>query len=212
MSRKILISGLSIIATLGIVGAATFAYFSDVASSTGNTFSSGTLNLQLDDVNETTPGESVSLSLSATDFQPGASTSGFISLHNGGTISIAEVEMAIDTSETADPGANSDLRDVLQLTVIVDDTTPDSTCTDGTDVTTTIDALVGNGGSPLTLKEFDDGGVDVYDAFLTGTGLIPTATRNVCFTVTFDSTAGDIYQGDAVSTDFTFTGNQDATQ
>src|SRR3990167_296600 len=73
-------------------------------------------------------------------------------------------------SLSADPDADSDMRNVLNLTVILDDTTPDTACSGGTDMTSTIDAQVGNGGSPLTLAEFDDG-TDVFDAFLTGTGL-----------------------------------------
>lgn len=211
MSRKILISGLSILASLGIVTAATYAYFSDTATSTANTFVSGTLNLLVDDIDDTAA-ETVDGSITAANFSPGATTSGFISLHNPGTLPIAEVELAADTTETADPGANSDLSTVLNLDVLVDDGTPDSACVGGTNVTSAIDTAVGNGSTPLTLSEFDNGGTDVYDALLTGTGLAVSATKNICFNVTFDLNAGDIYQGDAVSTLFTFTANQHVDQ
>ena len=211
MNRKILISGLSILSALGIMGAATFAYFSDVANSTGNTFSSGTLNLLVDDSNETTPAPAVTGSLTFDNAVPGDSVSGFISLHNGGSVPIAEVEMTADTSESADPGIDSFLGDVLNLTVMLDDETPDSACTGGTSETANIEAQVGNGSAPLTIAEFDNG-VDIYDAFLTGTGIASGATRNICFTVTFDPAALDIYQGDSVSTDFAFTANQNSTQ
>lgn len=209
MNRKIIISGLSIIASLTLAGGATFALFSATASSTGNTFASGTLNLLVDDTNELTPAPSVTGSLVVADFAPGASTTGFISLHNPGTLPIAEVELSADTSETADPGADSDLRNVLELTVNLDDlVTPDTACADGVNLTSTIDTAVGNGDGTLTLMEFDNG-TDVYDAL---PGLTAGQTRNVCFTVTFSSGAGNEYQGDAASTSFAFTANQLASQ
>jgi len=211
INKKIALSLLSIASALVIVGGATFAFFSANATSSDNTFASGTLNLFLDDANESAADNSVTTSISASDFAPGASTSGFISLHNPGTLPIAEVEMTMDTAETANPGADSDMRDVLNLTVLLDDTTPDSVCSGGTDLTSTIDTQVGNGFGPLTLAEFDDTS-DEFDAFLTGTGLASGATRNVCFTVAFDSGAGNIYQGDAVNTTITFTANQDSSQ
>jgi len=212
INKKIALSAMSILSALAIMGSATFAFFSSSATSSDNTFASGTLNLLVDDNNEITPAPSVTGSLSISNFAPGQSTSGFISLHNGGSIPIAEVELGADTTETADPGANSDMRNVLSLTVLVDDGTPDTSCAGGENVTGAIDLAVGNNSSPLTLAEFDDGGTDVYDALLTGTGLAAGTTRNVCFTVTFDSGATDIYQGDAVNTTFNFTANQDASQ
>ncbi|OGH04591.1 MAG: hypothetical protein A2W22_04985 [Candidatus Levybacteria bacterium RBG_16_35_11] len=212
MSRRIALSILSIVASLAIVGGATYAFFSATATSSSNTFASGTLTLNLDDVNESAVDNSVIGSISASNFAPGQSVNGFVSLDNpAGGIDIAEVEMTMDTSETADPGADSDLRDVLNLTVLLDDNTPDSLCSGGTDLTTTIDSQVGNNAAPLTLGEFDNG-TDEFDAFLTGVGLPDGTARNVCFTVTFDSGAGNIYQGDAVDTTITFTANQNVIQ
>jgi len=205
-------SAVSIVTALALAGGATFAFFSSSATSSSNTFSSGTLELFVNDGDEDPAVDNTVLaSITATDFAPGESVTGFVSLDNSGSIDIAEVEMTTDTSETADPDADSDMRNVLNLTVILDDTTPDTACSGGTDMTSTIDAQVGNGGSPLTLAEFDDG-TDVFDAFLTGTGLTAGAVRNVCFEIEFDSGAGNIYQGDAVDTTFTFTANQDASQ
>ena len=211
VNRKIFLSGMSILSALILMGAGAYAFFSSSATSSDNTFASGTLNLFLDDANESAADNSVTISISASNFAPGASTSGFISLHNPGTLPIAEVEMTMDTAETLDPSANSDMRDVLNLTVLLDDTTPDSACSGGTNLTSAIDTQVGNGSGQLTLAESDDG-TDQFDAFLTGTGLAASATRNVCFTVTFDSGASNIYQGDAVNTTITFTANQDVSQ
>lgn len=211
MNKKIFFSGASILSALVLMGAVTFAFFTSNATSNDNTFASGTLNLFLDDADESATDNSVTTSISASNFAPGASTSGFISLHNPGTLPIAEVEMTMDTAETADPVADSDMRNVLNLTILLDDTTPDSACSGGTDLTSTIDTQVGDGAGPLTLAEFDNG-TDEFDAFLTGTGLASSATRNVCFTLTFDSGAGNAYQGDAVNTTIAFTANQDISQ
>ena len=50
MNTKIALSGLSILATLALVGGATFAFFSDTETSTGNTLSAGEIDLKIDNV------------------------------------------------------------------------------------------------------------------------------------------------------------------
>lgn len=209
INRKIATSAISIVTALALMGGATFAFFNSTATSANNTFTSGTLDLFVDDDNESAVDNSVIGSISASNFAPGQTVNGFVSLHNPGSLAIAEIELTADTSETADPGADSDMRDVLNLTVLLDDTTtPDSACAGGTDLTTTIEGVVGDGDATLTLAEFDNG-TDDYDALQ---GLTAGQTRNVCFAVEFDSDAGNIYEGDAVNTTFTFTANQDASQ
>lgn len=48
MNTKIVLSGLSILASLAIMGAATFAFFSDSETSEDNVFTSGSLDLKVD--------------------------------------------------------------------------------------------------------------------------------------------------------------------
>lgn len=212
-NSRIALSVASILAAGALVAGATFAFFSDSASSNNNLFTSGTMDLKLDDIDETTPSATVSNSIStSTNFAPGESTSGFVSLHNSGTVDIAEVELGVDSSVTTNPDSTGDMSDVLNLTVIADDNTPDPVCSGGSDITTTIDSQVGNGVAPLALKEFDNGGVDIFDALFTGTGIAPGASKNICLTVTFDPNAGNQYQGDVVTTNFAFTANQNASQ
>lgn len=50
MNRRIALSGLSILAALGLIGGATFAFFNDVETSTGNVFQAGALDLKIDNV------------------------------------------------------------------------------------------------------------------------------------------------------------------
>ena len=68
--KKILIS-LSIIAVVAVlvIGGA-FAYFQDVETSTGNTFSAGTLDLQIRDQDESY-GDGVTATWKAEDVKPG---------------------------------------------------------------------------------------------------------------------------------------------
>lgn len=61
------------------VGAGTLAYFSDVETSSGNTFTAGTLDLSL---TENTP-----LPFNVTNTYPGDSGSGTVNLTNGGSLS-----------------------------------------------------------------------------------------------------------------------------
>ena len=46
--KKILIGLMTLVLVVGLVGAGAFAYFSDVETSEGNTFTAGTLDLQID--------------------------------------------------------------------------------------------------------------------------------------------------------------------
>ncbi|MBI2031175.1 MAG: hypothetical protein HYT08_01035 [Candidatus Levybacteria bacterium] len=58
INKKIALSLLSIVSALAIVGGATFAYFSDTANSTNNTFTAGTLDVEITDQNADTPFQS----------------------------------------------------------------------------------------------------------------------------------------------------------
>lgn len=48
MNKRIALSGMSILTALALIGGATFAFFSDVETSTGNTFTAGDLDLKID--------------------------------------------------------------------------------------------------------------------------------------------------------------------
>jgi len=208
INKKIALSLLSIVSALVIVGGATFAFFSSSATSESNLFGAGDLVLQLDDVNESTPVGTVTASIGASDFAPGADVDGFISLHNDGSIGIAEVEFGATVTETNDGGAASNLADVLLLKVEVDTNTgTNGVCDTPSDITAAMDLAVGNNDGTLRLSELDG---DVYDAITPG--LAPGVTRDLCINVEFESTAGDEYQNDAISVDFDFTGNQDSSQ
>jgi len=81
MTKRILISLAIIGAVSAIVVGATTAYFSDTETSTGNTFSAGTLDLQVNDQNPWT-----SVAFNVSDVKPGDSGSTTIHLKNVGTL------------------------------------------------------------------------------------------------------------------------------
>lgn len=210
INRRIATSGISILAAAAMMAAGTFAFFSDEATSTENTFGAGTMVLELDDSNEpfeAGPPNDVTATFDLDDMAPGDMDAQEISFHNEGSIDIAEIAMGL-TSSFIDPGDDgSDLRDVLNMEIVEGGTASEGSCTGGTPVTGAIDAIVGNGGSPLTMKEFTG---DTYDSL--AIALSPSSTGKVCIKITMDEEAGDIYQGDSADATFTFTAHQDVSQ
>ena len=208
INTKIVLNTLSIFAALTLVGAATYAYFSDVATSSNNSFGAGNLLLQLDN-NGVNYFEDVTATFAVTDFAPNESAAQEISLHNAGTVDIAEIAMGLTSSALDDASPDgSDLRDVLLMTIVPGGTATAANCTGGSDATTAIDTAVGNNNGTLTMTEFTG---DTYNALaipLTVGG----GNDKVCIKVTMDSTAGDNYQGDSANASFIFTAHQDASQ
>ena len=194
---------MSAVAATLLIGAGTYAYFSDIGTSSANIFTAGTLNLQLDDNNETSPVENVSVSFGAGTLSPGNSVGGFVSFHNGGSVDIAEIKMGANQTANNNLGSG-DLADVLDLTV---KTADNSTCTTGdVDHTSTIAAAIGNFSGPLTLTELNN---TDYDSL---PGVVVGADKYLCITFTMQTDAGDVYQGDSITEDFVFEAHQHASQ
>lgn len=195
-------SGFSILSALALMGGATFAFFSDQGTSTNNVFAAGNLDLKLDDSNEGVFVDNVTASLGGPGMAPGTFNTGFVSLHNNGSVAIAEVELGATQTLTSDNGTPSNLSDVLNLTV---KTGTNNICTAGDiDRTPAMTLALGNNSAPLTLTELVN---QDYDA-LPGLG----SDYFLCVTATMDSGASNAYQGDSVTIDFTFTANQDVSQ
>ncbi len=193
----------SILAAVGLLSGATFAFFTSSANSTANTFAVGSLDLDIDD-NDQSVTQNVTASIVGSGMVPGGTpTSGFISLHNSGTVNIAEVEMTTAIFESNDPGNDSNLGDVINLTVLSGD---DNTCaTNQIDHTGALATQFG-GTSPLTLSELNG---QTFDSF---SGITVGGDKYICMTAQMDAAAGNTYQGDAISVDFNFIANQDSSQ
>ncbi len=101
--KKILGLTVAALLVMALVGGGTWAYFSDVETSTGNTFAAGTLDLKL------TGGTQAIDSVTATwvtpaDWKPGETISGTLTLDNVGTIDMTKVQLTVTTVDTG--GAN----------------------------------------------------------------------------------------------------------
>ena len=126
--KKILLSLVTLLAVGSIAARATTAYFSDTETSTGNTFSAGSLDLTVDGKN----GENV-IKWTLTNLRPGNQPLGRYTLNNSGSvngylnlskIALTSKENECLEPETGDPtcGATDpgELQDVLGFTLFWD--------------------------------------------------------------------------------------------
>lgn len=82
--KKILFSLMAIVLAVGIVGAGAFAYFSDVETSSGNTFTAGTLDMQIANSNPTWSDGVIATWQSPLNWAPGEVVTATLSLRNIG--------------------------------------------------------------------------------------------------------------------------------
>ena len=212
--RKLLLSMLATFLVIGLVGASTFAWFQDTETSTGNTFSAGTMDLKVSDWNEGF-GDGVSATWTMSNMTPGVTTVGpfSVSLQNSGSIAANHVEISFShsideatnpvESDTNPNSVAADLAKWIEITSI--------TYTDGFSGTLT-DA---NGNGFLDLDDLtwavnaaEGGPLD---------NLFPpppnsSGTRTFQMTLKFNAGATNDIQGDILTTTVTFTLNQDSSQ
>ena len=192
LNKKIALSAMSILASLALLGGATFAFFSSAGTSTDNVFGTGTLTLLLDDVDDTTPAATIDASFGDSSMAPGETTSGFISMHNDGSIDIAEVNLGATETVSSTP----DLAEKLNITSAEIDTV--STCDDDpVDVSSSFTTL-----AALNSADFD----------LPSSDIAAGATKYLCMTFELDEGTDDTYQGKSITETFTFIGHQDLSQ
>jgi len=198
MNKSIVLGLLSIFAVVGLVGGLTYAYFSDQGTSTGNTFSTGTLILKLTDGNETDQ-DSVTASFGSSTLVPGTCTGDqTLTLKNTGTVAANHAEVTVanvvtDTGSNATPGMDSFLR-INKLTYGV------------TDVKSQI--ADSNANDFEDLADWDASATALDDLALTNLDAGHDLVLDVCL----DSSAGNTLQGDNVVSTFTVDLNQDASQ
>ena len=201
--KKILISLMAIALVVGLVGAGTMAYFYDTETSTGNTFTAGTLDLNLDGGNVNV------VKFTVADTYPGASGGGTWTLLNAGSlagyvdlenISVANAENydadtneaeAVDDTDTSNATGGGELGAKLDVVLFWDDGTGGGTAgngiQDGTEATIysgDLDSIAGN-----------------YEAnYLLSDG----ATTYISMTWSIDTNVNNQIQGDSATLDITF--------
>lgn len=198
MNTKIALSGLSILASLALMGGATFAFFSDSGTSSGNVFSTGTLDLKLTDNNETAQ-DTVTASFGSGSLVPGSCTGNqTLELKNTGTVAANHAEVRVANSVT-DAGSNAspDIDAFLRISVLT---------YDGGDVTSQIPDTNGNLFKDLADWAATPAALD--NLSLTNLNTNHPLVMDVCL----DSTAGNTLQGDSNDATFTIDLNQDSSQ
>lgn len=196
MNKKIALSGLSILAALALMGGATFAYFSDVGTSTGNTFSTGNLDLKLTDDTETDQ-DDVGASFGGTLVPGGCTGNQTLTLKNTGTVAADHAEVTVANTVTdnllpADPDMDSYLR-INLLTYGGADVTGQITNSNGSAFKDLADWAAGTGLDNLTLTDLN-------------------TEHDLVLDVCLDESAGNELQTDSVTSTFTVTLNQHSSQ
>lgn len=192
MNKRIILSSLSIFASLALAVGATYAFFSDVGTSNDNVFAAGTLDLKLSDDTPETDADNVTASFGGTALSPGDPVTGQLRLKNAGTINADHAEVAVVNTNS---DQSTPLDEVLEITTLDYDTA------------SVLGLLAdSNGNGWVDLDDLEALGLD-------NLALIDLATNHpLDLTVTFRSNAGNNYQGDSVDSDWTITLNQDSTQ
>ena len=101
INKKILMSALSITTALSLAGGATYAFFTDTATSTGNTFGSGTFNLNVRD-NDQAFGENVTASFTTpAGWAPGDTYTDYICFRNNGSVPIEQILLDLNSTNSS---------------------------------------------------------------------------------------------------------------
>lgn len=221
--KKLLLSILAIFLVIGLVGFGTYAWFQDTETSTGNTFTAGTLDLQVRDDGIADPdpwGDGVDLTWVMGNMIPGVSTvTNTVTLRNVGSIAGDHVEISFsnaideltnpvesDTDPGSDPEDLAKWIEITSMTYNAVDLKTDIQGTGGYDV---------NGNGWLDLDDvarsapvIAEGGP--LDDLPTPTDVGGEVTLSM--SLRFRAEATNDIQGDILTTTVTFTLNQDSSQ
>ncbi|WP_300539195.1 SipW-dependent-type signal peptide-containing protein [uncultured Nocardioides sp.] len=178
----------ALVGALGLGGGlGTQAYWTDQATVTGATVTSGSLDLLVDGV-QGNPSTYTWSSLSMTDMSPGESKAGTVTLSNAGTTPFT-VAATATASGNLDPHVTA--RVVLSGSATTDNTYPrQETCSGGTQ---TFDDTLGNSGKTV---------ISSTSTMAAGGTLV------VCVSLTLATNAPNSMQGKSYTPVFTFTATQ----
>ena len=205
--KKIIGLSLAALLIIGIIGGATFAYFSDTESSTGNTLSAGTLDLNIDG------GDIAVTTFNVSAVAPGDSGSGSSILSNAGSMA---GELDILTSAINNTGAASgsteygddsgDLGASAHIAMYLD--IDQSGDWNAGDVGLMSDGTTYAFPTALDYDIINNYDTETWDAVVAS--MAPAAADNIVVNWDVPTTAVNNIQGDSVSFDITFVLEQPA--
>lgn len=205
MKRTVLVSTLVIALIAGLVGAATWAYFSDVETSSGNTFTAGTLDLELSGTYDST-----SLPVALTNMAPGDQTTVTLNMTNvgslAGDLSFQISYVDADGTPTGEFGADMSADDFAKGLLILD---PVNYTPAGGSVRNVYNDWLSYAGA----HDGNGANLSVYDVKTAGTWtmsepLTAAGTATIVMTVQLDPNAGNEFQADGIAVTITGTLNQ----
>jgi predicted ribosomally synthesized peptide with SipW-like signal peptide len=181
--RVVLSSGL----LFGIGAAGTFAHWTDAVTVSGVTFTAGTIDLKVNNLDTVASYTTLNIS----NMVPGNSVAGVLTIKNSGT---APLKYTATSS-----GTNADSKDLRSgLTVKV---TGDSSVTGSSPSATCAGSALSGTGASSVNSQF----------ITTGRLLASNGTETICLQVTLPSTAASSLQGATTNVTLTFTGTSDLT-
>jgi len=226
VKRKVLASLLVIAVVAGLVGAGTWAYFSDTGMSSENAFTAGTIDLQLrnDEVGDW--GDGVTATWSSPNWAPGdPEVVAELRMKNIGTTgaltgricaeNLVEINNGTAPAEPAGGGANN-IADHIYITTL-EYTEDGSTYVGGAGMLGWYESIFGDGDGTFTLRELFTKGYCMV--FWTGTGnpgdsgvdYLPAGGNIQKFKIgfTFEQDAGNDYQSDKATFDLRVVASDD---
>ncbi len=187
-------------------GTGTFAYFSDIETSEGNTFTAGTLDLKIKDQDpQGSPdwyyGDGVTATWTMSNMKPGDTVNGWVRLRNDGSIKADKLDIDISNTVVDPPGPESDTKegtDDLDKHMFISHL--NYTYYTGTVKADLNDLSDVDGDANISLDEFESQGLHNLPA-------PPDQDRyyTLYMTLQFDPSAGSDYQGDILNMTMTFT-------
>lgn len=202
MNSKIALSGLSILAALTLVGGATFALFSDVASSQDNTFATGNADLVIAQ-GDISPGAYTSdipaPAVSESAIAPGFTKAYPFWLKNNSTSAIS-LNLETTFNDVVILGGNAELANQL---------TAQFTCQSDTNNDGSLDTTIATSGT-FTINQWDAGSaplgtLGLNDGDSNGTG---SDEARCVMTVNLPSSADNTLAGSSLSFDGIFNATQ----
>ncbi len=196
---------MAIALVIGLVGAGAFAYFSDVETSTGNSFAAGTLDLKVDtdptggvnwaDGPLPTLNSVEALNALINNMKPGGSISGNFGIKNAGTID-GKADFKLTVTANNDNGCN-------EPEAAYPDTTPGPN--GGGELGANINVVLTYGGAAIYNGTLDGmSGIN----YVAATPLVAGGTASWDFTVSIAPEVGNIIQSDSVVFNIEFSLNQ----
>ena len=198
INSRILLSIASITAAGALIIGATFAFFSDSGTSSGNVFATGTLDLKLSDSDQAVQ-DNVTASFGGTLAPNDCTASQTLNLRNSGTTNASHAEItAANVVTDGAPAASPDIDTFLRIQTLT---------YDGGDVLGQIPDQGADGNAFVDLADWQ------ASAGLDNLALADLNTDHpLVMVVCLDSSAGNDLQGDSDTVTFTVTLNQDASQ